>query len=218
MENFRENYHDIAIDHMNGRIYYKNSDGKIVLDFFDFSVKTSIIPDEVDGKNQFLYNFFPLDYAESFSQPIIFDDDLYKDIFNGVNDKSTDFKLSYKEKNIIEDWLNNPSKEIDWLKLRNAVLLLSKSEGLSERNYAKDLLNRILLVETEINVGEEYSLPGFMSPLNMVKSAASATLKYLDSTEGISKSILYNSFFLNFLENHQKLFPILRILLNQLIQ
>jgi len=235
IKNFRENYHDIAIDHMNGRIYYKNSAGKVVLDQTDFSVKTSIIPDEIDGNNQLLYLFYTIDYRRSSSKPTIVDNDHeYREFFKGILEKPENFKISFKEKNLIEGWLENPSVEIDWLELRNAILKLGNSKGYRERIYAKNLLNRVLKVKTEINVPEEFSLPGLMSPLNMVKAAAIASLEFLDSSESIADkqgaknkwstleaSMPRNKQYINtpfqwFLQQHLNLFPILQMLLQRL--
>jgi hypothetical protein len=42
---------------MNGRLYYKDSAGKFVLDRTNFNVKTSIIHDELNEKIQILYYF-----------------------------------------------------------------------------------------------------------------------------------------------------------------
>ncbi len=55
LRNFRENYHDIAFEYMNGIINFIDEEGKRVINETDFCVKTSIIPDEIDGNNQLLY-------------------------------------------------------------------------------------------------------------------------------------------------------------------
>ena len=76
-------------------------------------------------------------------------------------------------------WLKNPSIEINWLVLRNAILKSGNAQGLLERFYAKKILCKGLMINTKINVPEECSLPGIMSPLNMVKAAASNSLTNL---------------------------------------
>ena len=91
----------------------------------------------------------------------------------------TRIKISLEELNLIRKWLKNPSIEINWLFLRNAILKLGNAQGLLERFYAKKILNKALMINTEINVPEECSLPGIMSPLNMVKAAASNSLTNL---------------------------------------
>jgi hypothetical protein len=183
MRNFRENYHDFAVDHMNGRIYYKNSAGDIVLDRTFLNVKTSIIPDEVDGKNQMLYYFDVFQYNRSKSKlKIINDDGEYQEFFRALGEKTSSFKITFEELTLIRKWLKNPSVEINWLVLRNAILKLGNAQGLFERFYGKIILNKVLRINTEINVPEECSLPGIMSPLNMVKAAASNSLANLEES------------------------------------
>lgn len=212
MRTFRNNYHDTAVDHMNGKIYYENSEGEIVLDFFDFNVKTSIIPDEIAGDNQILYRFNIIDYSKSFSQSRYFDD-FYKDFFDGVMKNPESFRVSSNDIYIVENWLENPSDEIDWLVLRNAILMLGGFEGLMEKVYVKNLLNRVLNVKTDINVPEECSLPGIMSPLDMVKSAAIGSLEFLDSSHSISNNFVVKKSLFQFLKNHHNLFPVLQFLI-----
>jgi len=184
MRNFRENYHDIAVDHMNGRIYSKNSAGNIVLDQTNLNVKTSIIPDEVDGKNQMLYYFDMIQYDRAKSKfNIKNDNEEYQDFFKAIGEKYSSFKISFEELNLIKKWLKNPSIEINWLVLRNAILKLGNAQGLLERFYAKKILNKALMINTEIDVPEKFSLPGIMSPLNMVKAAASNSLANLEKSK-----------------------------------
>jgi len=180
IRNFRENYHDIAIDHMNGRIYYKDSAGEVVLDGTYLNVKTSIIPDELDGKNQILYYFDLIQYNRAKPQfNIINDEEEYQEFFKAVGEKTSSFEMSFVELNLISKWLKNPSSEINWLVLRNAILKLGNAQGLFEKFYVKKILNKALMINTEIDVPEECSLPGIMSPLNMVKVAASNSLANL---------------------------------------
>jgi len=183
MKMFRENYHDIAIDHMNGRIYYEDERGKIRLDTTNFSVKTSIIPDEIDGSNQMQYFFDVIDYDDAKSTcTIIHNNEEYQAFFIAVQE-SDFFAISLEEINLITKWLKNPSMELNWLVLRNAVLKLGNSRGILERVYAKNLLHKTLLINTEMNISLGYSLPGIMSPLNMVKTAAYNSLVNLDNSK-----------------------------------
>jgi hypothetical protein len=184
MRNFRENYHDIAIDHMNGRIYYEDEREKIKIDLTNFSVKTSIIPDEIDGKNQMRYFFDVIDYSDAKSTlNIISNNEEYQDFFKDVKEMDFNFTISLEEIKLITNWLKNPSTEINWLILRNAVLKLGNSRGILERCYAKNILHKTLLINTEMNCSRACSLPGIMSPLNMVKTAVFNSLVNLENSK-----------------------------------
>jgi hypothetical protein len=166
---------------MNGRIYHKNRQGKIVFGINDLSVKTSLIPDEVDGENQILYSFNLVNYGAPRSRFIGVNNDYeYKEFFRDIKENPEAFTLSIEERNFIKKWLRNPSIEVDWLILRNAILKLGNSKGFIKIIDAKNLLKNVLEVETEINMAEKSSLPGLMSPLDMIKEAATASLKELD--------------------------------------
>lgn len=194
IQNFRKNYHDIAVDHMYGRIYYKNKAGDYVLDETNFTVKTSIIPNKVFCQNQILYYLNTTKFNTSLYKSIISDINFeYERYFNNIYENSDEFKISDNEKNLIEKWLQNPSIEIDWLELREAISKLGNSKELNEISYAKNILYQILKVKTDINIAEGCPLPGLMSPLNMVKSVAISSLKYLYSNNNILCKLNYQS-------------------------
>ena len=155
--------------------------GNIILDNTNFSVKTSIIPDEIDGKNQMQYFFDVFEYSHAKSKlNIIHNNGEYQEFFKAAREMDFHFKISFEEINFINKWLKNPTVEINWLVLRNAVLKLGNSRGILERFYAKNILNKTLMMNTEINVPKVCSLPGIMSPLNMVKAAANNSLTNLE--------------------------------------
>ncbi len=216
IQNFRKNYHDIAVDHMNGRIYYKNSAGKTVLDRTYLSVKTSIIPDEINEKNQILYSLTPIHFSYPIYKSMSIDLGYeYEKFFNDIKENSDSFKISNNEKKLIENWLQDQNMEIDWLELRNVILKLGNLKGCNNISYTKNILNQVLNVKIEINVPEKYSLPGLMSPLNMVKNAAIASLKSLDSYNYYNKIPIFSIVNVNILYNRLGMNHLLPKITNQ---
>ena len=129
------------------------------------------------------FNFDVIDYDDAKSTcTIIHNNEEYQAFFIAVQE-SDFFAISLEEINLITKWLKNPSMELNWLVLRNAVLKLGNSRGILERVYAKNLLHKTLLINTEMNISLGCSLPGIMSPLNMVKTAAYNSLLNLEHSK-----------------------------------
>ena len=81
LKNFRKNYFDLSVDYLRGNIYFldKRNNTRILPNIFDFvippyiflerklfhfDVKTSIIPHEINGKNQILFDIWVQDLTE----------------------------------------------------------------------------------------------------------------------------------------------------------
>jgi len=201
LHDFRQNFFDNAIDYVHGNIYFIDERGETVLDDTNFSVKPSIIPDKIDRENQMLYLF-------SFRHRSLSDDcqiqsDSYTKCLKSAIETSDWSIITVEEKKLIENWLENPSAEINWMKLYDAILKLGKSKRFLDVKYAIDTLNYILDIDTEINVSPGCSLPGWMPPLQMIKAAATAVLQTLNPTnmdQTISSHQFTNSLFVRLLE------------------
>jgi hypothetical protein len=191
IHDFRKNYHDIAVDHMNGRIYYEDNEGEIILDRTNFSIKTSIIPDEIDGENQLSYSFYIGNYARPKYNQLFLDQTIeYKEFFDYVKEKTELFKISIEEKDLLYNWLKTPLYKVNWIVIRNALLKLVNSNNFFELLEAIFLLKSIINEKTEMNIVSGCPLPGFMSPLNMVKEAAITCL--IELIHKVNSKVFYN--------------------------
>jgi hypothetical protein len=197
LSSFRENYHDSAIDYLLGIIYYKNEQGEKRINInYPFCIKTSIIPHELNGFNQLLYNIYIHEYKNKAKAKTldITEDIKYIDSLKDVIKSDYLPSINFEEKKLVESWVKNPSNAVDWLDLRNAVLKLGKARSLRDKIYSYVLLKEILNVNTEINTIESQGLPGIMSPLDMVKSSARAAFSMYDSPLFSFVDIIQNMF------------------------
>jgi hypothetical protein len=206
LHDFRQNFFDQTIDYVHGNIYYLNELGETVMDNTNFSVKPSIIPDKIGRENQMLYLF--IFRHRSLSDNCQIQSDFYTKYLKNIIETSDWPIITIEEKNLIENWFENPSVEINWMELHDAILKLGKSRKFLDVKYAKDTLNHILDIDTEINVPPKCSLSGWMPPLQMIKTAATAALESLNPSN-IDRNISYHQFtnplFIRFLEQ----FPLL---------
>lgn len=166
LHNFRVNYHDIAIDHMEGTIY-KAGGTTATLD-----VKSSLIPDlrNPDDPTTFeMHYYFTGSMLEEKMETL-------KTIMTHAGltifaetEASTVFQGEYAEcvrkvKIVVE----NSNKPVDWFDILNAIVRLGEIGDPNALSVLFGVLNR----NTDLVVSDGVLLPSSMSPLDMLKSAA----------------------------------------------
>jgi len=182
MRQFRDNYHDLAVDYLHGKIIYEDQNKREIVDNTNFSVKTSIVPDEIDGKNQLSYYFKIIDTEgkerASMSRNKKVDDIYYggclKQIMTGLG-----YSLTNKEITKLKKWVDDPTIKTNWLELRDIILKIGNSK---ETKY-QYLLGEILEIDEEINLVKECPLSSLKSPLQMIKDAAATSLDKLNEED-----------------------------------
>jgi hypothetical protein len=178
LRDFRANYHDYAVDHMYGKIYYDDGTGCGKLDT-RFDVKSLIIPDSIGTQDQIKYYFSVtrdkgegMDRArttERTTQPL--------EVVIAMQDKDASTKAIEKVKALLQD----EDEAVNWVSVRNAILQLGELKDKSCEEYLVQLLAR----EKELTLTPDSPLPGAMPPLEILKAAAICTLKEIDARDSI---------------------------------
>lgn len=181
LHDFRVNYHDYAVDHMHGKVYYDDDTGCGKLDT-RFDVMSLIIPDRIDTQDQIKYYFSvlrtgmdkdawvmsPLDVARAKQD---------NDETEIVDDDATSTETMEKVKAILQD----EGEAVDWLSVRDAIL---QSGELKDESCKKSLV-QLLAREKELNLTSDSPLPGAMPPLDMLKATVICALKEMDARDSI---------------------------------
>ena len=149
LHDFRANYHDYAVDHMQGKVHYRNRWGKFRIGTY-FDVESLIIPDKVLGQDQMQYYFSVVDGVYSTrSMPAAADDEVDRDLVVLLDDETA---------------------PVDLQLVNDKILSLERSAGNEE------FLVRLLQRESEVELTQESGPSGAMPPLETLKAAAIAKL------------------------------------------
>lgn len=167
LHNFRVNYHDIAIDHMEGTIYMADHSTETL------DVKSSLIPDlrVPDDPTTFEMHYYFVG-SEAFKEKmanlrsLIAQMDL--EAFTDA-EKPAVFTEEYieclKKVRVI---LSDPNRLVDWCDVQNAILRLGEIGCMNTIPTLMGVLNR----SEELVIPTESPFPTSISPLDMLKSTA----------------------------------------------
>ena len=182
LHDFRANYHDYAVDHMYGKIYYDDSTGCGKLGP-KFDVQSLIIPDRIGTQDQIKYYFSVqrdkgeevdvgmgmVRTSEGTTQPL--------EEVMAVRDKDASAKAMETVKAVLQD----EDAAVNWVSVRDAILQLGELKDTSCEASLVQLLAR----EKELALTPDSPLPGAMPPLEILKATAICTLKEIDAKESI---------------------------------
>jgi hypothetical protein len=170
ISDFRQNYFNLAVDDLEGKIYHYNSNHELILDDQHFSVKTSIVPDEVNNVNQLLLWF-------GFTHTGLSEEEQYVDCIEDTINGYSYSALTQDEENTLNAWLNNPSNPADWQELSSIVMKLGKP--LNE-TQAVEYLNETLAIQTEMSAKSGEPVPNLLDPLDLMHYCAEAALNVIN--------------------------------------
>lgn len=163
LHDFRANYHDQAVDHMYGLIYYESEKtGRISLNTY-FDVSTRIIPDTLQHLPLMRYR---LDVVEAGAAAV------------AATGKAAAPKIQMgagvapELRALMEDI----SAPVAWLDMERRLLQLDRTPG--HEAFLAALLKR----STPVLVTRDQAFPGVMPPLAMLQSAAILTLQRWGAT------------------------------------
>jgi len=178
LHDFRANYHDYAVDHMYGKVYYDDSTGCGKLGP-KFDVQSLIIPDRIGTQDQIKY-YFSVQRAkgeevgmprtsEEATQPL--------EVVMAMQDKDASAKAMEKVKGVLQD----EDAAVNWVSVRDAILQLGELKDKS----CEEPLVQLLAREKELTLTPNSPLPGAMPPLEILKATAICTLKEIEARESI---------------------------------
>ena len=181
LHDFRANYHDYAVDHMYGKVYYDDGTGCGKLGP-KFDVQSLIIPDRIGTQDQIKY-YFSVQRAkgeevgegmprtsEEATQPL--------EVVMAMQDKDASAKaMMEKVKAVLQD----EDAAVNWVPVRDAILQLGELKDES----CEEPLVQLLAREKGLALTPDSPLPGAMPPLEILKATAICTLKEIDARESI---------------------------------
>ncbi len=171
IEDFRQNYFNLAVDHLDGVIYYFNSNNELALGH-SFDVKTSIIPNEVNGVNQLLLRFmYSHKGLDDFASQ-------YCEYLQELISEYTPSELTEYEESSLNAYLTYPSNPTDWQEISQILMKLGQPVNETE---AVNYLNQALAIQTSPASFSYQPVPGVLSPLDMFHCCAAASLAVINS-------------------------------------
>jgi len=169
LNDFRANYHDIAIDHMRGNIYYSDGSGH-ESDYRTLDVKSTLIPDlrvpgDPDTYEMHYYWVGPYTIADSGERAARSTDQADEEEQSGGKGGVVSYRECIERVNTV---LSDPSTPVDWLAVKEAITHLGKIGDIRCSSSLAKILERKL----ELVLITGVPLPSAMSPLDMLKAAA----------------------------------------------
>jgi hypothetical protein len=166
LHDFRLNYHDIAIDHMEGDVYMSYGTTR------QLDIKSSLIPDlRVPGdpstwEMHYYFTGYPLIEKMRKLRSVLAQIDL-EDFTKSDESEMLDKEyLECVEK--VRAILREPMKPIEWLDVQQAIISLGE---IGNRKAVPTLMS-LLTRSEELVLPQDYPYPTSMSPLDMLKSTA----------------------------------------------
>jgi hypothetical protein len=191
LHDFRANYHDYAVDHMYGKIYFNDSAGCGKLGP-RFDVKSLIIPDQIGTQDQMKY-YFSVQDGEMGTNKEAWEVVMgtTQDDETGSADVNADVNESTKAIEIVKAMLRDEDEAVNWVLVRDAILEL----GVLKDKNCEGYLVRLLARDKELRLTPDSPLPGAMPPLEMLKATAICTLKEIDAKGSIPeiKAVYYTT-------------------------
>jgi len=166
LHNFRVNYHDMAIDHMEGTIYMSDASTRTL------DVKSSLIPDlrapsdPATFEMHYYFMGYPLKEKMEDLRSVIAQMDT--NAFTDVEEPAV-FNEEYNECiEKVKAILTDPNRLVDWLDVLHAILRLGEMGSINTIPTLMGVLNR----SEELLISAESPFPTSMSPLDTLKSTA----------------------------------------------
>jgi len=190
LHDFRANYHDYAVDHMYGKVYYDDGTGCGKLGP-RFDVRSLIIPDRIGTQDQIKYYFSVqrdkgedvgvgmVRTSEEATQPL--------DVVRAMQDKDASAKAMETVKAVLQD----EDAAVNWVSVRDAILQLGEFKDKS----CEESLVQLLARKKGLTLTPDSPLPGAMPPLEILKATAICTLKEIDAKGSIEeiKAVYYTT-------------------------